>query len=75
MLAREADGTKFRLLGVGLSEFSDARLADPVDLVDGGAAKRAKAEAAVDSIRDRFGDRAVELGLVFEPRRSGAPKR
>jgi DNA polymerase-4 len=67
LLAPEADGTMFRLLGVGISEFADPRLADPDDLVDTGARKRAAAEAAVDRIRDKFGNRALELGLTFEP--------
>jgi DNA polymerase-4 len=71
MLARETDGTVFRLIGIGVSEFADPRLADPDDLIDPAASKRAAAEAAVDSIRDRFGARAVELGLVFD---RGSPK-
>ena len=67
LLAREADGaTKFRLIGVGVSEFADPRLADPDDLIDPAATKRARAEHAVDVIRDRFGTKAVELGLVFD---------
>ena len=77
MLALEADGTRFRLIGIGISEFADPRLADPDDLIDAGARKRAAAEAAVDRIRDKFGNRAVELGLTFEPdeTRPATPKR
>ena len=74
LLARETDGTRFRLIGIGVSEFADPALADPEDLVDRDAAKRAAAEAAMDTIRDRFGKRAVETGLVFDgvpaPRRT-----
>ncbi len=67
LLAREADGkVRFRLIGIGVAEFADPRLADPTDLVDPGAGKRAAAEAAIDTIRDKFGTRAVELGLVFD---------
>jgi DNA polymerase IV len=66
LLAKEADGTRFRLIGVGVSEFSQPALADPIDLVDIGAAKRAAAEGAIDRIRDRFGNRSVDLGLVFD---------
>jgi len=69
LLSREIDGTRFRLLGIGVSEFSDPRLADPADLIDAGAGKRAAAEAAIDDIRGKFGQSAVELGLVFD--RSG----
>ena len=66
LLAPEADGTKYRLIGIGISDFVDPRLADPADLVDRGAAKRAAAEAAMDQIRGKFGNEAVELGLVFD---------
>jgi DNA polymerase-4 len=71
MLAREADGTKYRLLGIGISDFADPALADPQDLADPDAGKRARAEAAIDTIRGKFGREAVEMGLVFDrdPRR------
>lgn len=65
LLREEADGTAFRLIGVSLSHFVDPALADPGDLLDPQAAKRAAAEAAVDTVRDRFGRGAVELGLTF----------
>ena len=65
LLEHEADGTKFRLLGVGLSALDGADQADPADLVDGRAAL---AEHAVDSVRARFGDDAVVRGLAFERR-------
>jgi DNA polymerase IV len=63
LLEREADGTRFRLLGVGLSALDTADHADPADLVDGRAAL---AEHAVDSARARFGDGAIVRGLAFE---------
>jgi len=63
LLEPEADGTRFRLLGVGLSALENADRADPADLVDGRAAQ---AEHAVDSVRARFGDDAVVRGLAFE---------
>jgi DNA polymerase-4 len=66
LLARETDGTKFRLIGIGLSDLADSGRADPRDLVDADASKRAAAEAAVDAIRGKFGNAAVELGLVFD---------
>ncbi len=64
LLERETDGTKFRLLGVGLSALTTADRADPADFVDGRAAE---AEHAVDRVRARFGDDAVVRGLAFEP--------
>jgi DNA polymerase-4 len=63
LLERETDGTKFRLLGVGMSAIDTADQADPADLVDG---RSALAEHAVDSVRARFGDDAVVRGLAFE---------
>ena len=66
LLARKADGTRFRLIGIGVSEFGDPRPADPADLIDRTASRRAAAEAAIDDIRGRFGNRAVETGLVFD---------
>jgi DNA polymerase IV len=64
LLEREADGTKFRLLGVGLSALTTADVADPADFVGGRAAE---AEHAVDRVRARFGEGAVVRGLAFEP--------
>jgi DNA polymerase-4 len=63
LLEREADGTKFRLLGVGLSALAATDQADPADFVDGRAVE---AEHAVDRVRARFGDDAVIRGLAFE---------
>ncbi len=65
LLAREVDGTAFRLIGISLSHFEDPALADPDDLLDPAAAKRAAAEAAIDKVRERFGKTAVEHGLTF----------
>jgi DNA polymerase IV len=63
LLEREADGTKFRLLGVGLSALTTSDHADPADFVGGRAAE---AEHAVDRVRARFGDDAVIRGLAFD---------
>jgi len=63
LLERESDGTRYRLLGVGLSAIVDAQEADPADLVDGRAAQ---AEHAVDRVRAKFGDEAVIRGLAFD---------
>ncbi len=65
LLEHETDGTKFRLLGVGVSAIDTADQADPTDLVDG---RSALAEHAVDSVRARFGDDAMVKGLAFERR-------
>jgi len=61
MLAREALGQRYRLLGVGISELVNAK-ADAMDLADPKALKRAKAERASDKAREKFGDDAVMTG-------------
>jgi DNA polymerase-4 len=61
-LKREADGTRFRLLGVGLSNLAAAETADPQSLIDPEADKRAAAERAMDKIRSKFGGEAVGKG-------------
>ena len=69
-LKREANGTRFRLLGVGLSNLSAADGADPQSLIDTQSDKRAAAERAMDKIRAKFGGEAVGTGRAFKkPRR------
>ena len=75
MLERELDGTRYRLLGVGISELSAADGADPDDLIDIGGMRRARAERAIDALRARFGDRAVETGYTFGTEGRGRPQR
>jgi len=61
-LKKEADGRRFRLLGVGLSNLAAALEADPVNLIDPISDKRAAAERAMDKIRSKFGGEAVGKG-------------
>jgi DNA polymerase-4 len=61
-LKREADGTRFRLLGVGISNLAPATEADPASLVDIAGDRRAAAERAMDRIRAKFGGGAVGTG-------------
>jgi DNA polymerase-4 len=63
LLMRETDGTKFRLLGIGVSTLCPADLADPTDLVD---RRTVEAEHAIDRLRKKFGHDAVVKGLAFE---------
>ena len=65
LLEKETDGTKFRLVGIGVSDLCDGALADPPDLVDRHAERRAAAEAAMDKLRDKFGKGTVETGYTF----------
>ncbi len=75
LLRREIDGTKYRLLGIGVSDLCDAGKADPPDLVDTRSHKRALAEGAIDALRDKFGRGAVETGYTFGRGHRGKPAR
>jgi DNA polymerase-4 len=66
LLARETDGTRFRLIGIGVSALADAALADPADLVDVSGRHSAAAEHAVDALRAKFGRDAVIRGIAFD---------
>jgi DNA polymerase-4 len=65
LLEKELDGTKYRLLGIGVSDLGDSARADPPDLIDRDAGRRAKAEAAMDSLHDKFGTKSIETGYTF----------
>jgi len=66
MLAREINGTPYRLLGVGVSALTDAEGADPSDLIDRDADRRAAAERAVDRVRSKYGAGAMVKGLTLD---------
>ena len=65
MLAREADGTPFRLLGLGAQPLRPAAEADPLDLADPDAGRRVARQQAVDKLRDRFGAAIIGRGRGF----------
>jgi DNA polymerase IV len=65
LLRREADGTRFRLIGIGVSDLGEVRGADRADLIDVGGKRTAAAERAVDRVRAKFGSASIVKGLVF----------
>ncbi len=65
-LLRDAcDGTAFRLIGIGASDLCEAAEADQGDLANPDAVREAKREAAVDRLREKFGEAAVQRGLAL----------
>ena len=65
LLARvlnEKPGTKFRLIGIGVSGLVDAVHADPPDLADPDKGRRKAAEQAMDNLRNKFGRGAIKKG-------------
>lgn len=65
LLQREATGTAFRLIGIGIAGLVEARPETETETLDVTTAARAKAELAVDRIRDKFGRTAVGRGITF----------
>lgn len=72
LLEREVDGTSFRLIGIGVTNLVESEKADAADLVDRRAERTAKAEHAVDRVREKFGKTAMFKGLVFGSARETA---
>ncbi len=70
LLQKETDGTKFRLIGIGVTDLCDPTRADPPDLIDVQSGRRAAAEAAMDKLRDKFGKGTVETGYTFGNKRN-----
>jgi DNA polymerase-4 len=65
LLGREATGTAFRLIGVGITGLTEASPEQETETLDLTTAARAKAELAVDKIRNKFGHTAVARGIGF----------
>jgi DNA polymerase-4 len=63
LLIREIDGTKYRLIGIGVAALTSDEKADPADLVDIRSTRDAAAERALDKLRERFGKQAIVKGL------------
>ncbi len=64
LLKREATGAEFRLIGVGISQLSPA-VAETASL-DARFESLTRAERAIDKLRGKFGQHAVERGLGFK---------
>src|SRR5215468_4978935 len=62
MLTAEADGRRFRLIGVGGIDLCDPKDADPTDLLDPEGRRRAEIERVVEAVRDRLGPDAIRKG-------------
>lgn len=57
-----ANGTPYRLIGIGMSQFRPLIEADQPDLIEPQRAKRANAERAMDKLKERFGMGSVKKG-------------
>jgi DNA polymerase IV len=63
MLAREIDGTAFRLMGAGVSALRAGSPAHDADMLD---RRSADAERAIDGLRKKFGNAAVIRGIAYD---------
>ncbi|WP_044589213.1 DNA polymerase IV [Bradyrhizobium sp. LTSPM299] len=63
MLAKEIDGTAFRLMGTGVSALRPGTQANDADMLD---RRSAHAERAIDSLRKKFGSAAVIRGIAYD---------
>lgn len=63
MLAKEIDGTPFRLIGTGVSALRVGSAADDTDMLD---RRSAHAERAIDDLRKKFGSAAVIRGIAYD---------
>lgn len=63
MLAKEIDGTAFRLMGAGVSALQPGSPADDTDMLD---RRSAHAERAMDDLRKKFGTAAVIRGIAYD---------
>jgi DNA polymerase-4 len=63
MLAKEIDGTAFRLMGTGVSALRKGSEADDTDMLD---RRAAFAERAIDEVRKKFGRAAVIRGIAYD---------
>jgi DNA polymerase IV len=63
MLAKEIDGTAFRLMGAGVSALRPASQGDDSDLLD---RRTVHAERAMDELRKKFGAAAVIRGIAYD---------
>jgi DNA polymerase-4 len=65
MLAKEATGTAFRLIGIGAQPLAPLDAADHGDLADQETPRLAAAQAAIDALRGRFGDAVIKRGRLL----------
>lgn len=65
LLAPEADGTPFRLIGIGAQPLVARTLADQPDLADPSVPKRVATQQAIDALREKYGLDAIHRGRDF----------
>ena len=75
LLAAEASGRLYRLIGIGASALAPASEADPPDFLDPAAGRALRVERAIDAVREKLGHDAVVKGRGFRGQKSDAISR
>ncbi len=65
LLAREANGRAFRLIGIGAHDLVEADRVAQDDLFGGARVGENEIDKAMDAVRDKFGDDAIVKGRGF----------
>jgi DNA polymerase-4 len=65
LLEGEAQGARYRLIGIGAAGLAPAAEADQPDLLDPDSGRRAQVERAIDSVRAKHGGGAIVKGRAF----------
>ena len=68
LLAKEAGGRPWRLIGIGIADLIDAELAG-ADFFAGDERRRLASERSIDAIRAKFGADAVTSGRILRARK------
>jgi len=69
LLARETDGTAYRLIGIGAHQSAAPEDADRPTLLDPQIARKAELEKAMEALRAKFGRDTVLKGRAIDPRK------
>ena len=65
LLKPECNGLEYRLIGIGVSQFTDEQFSDLPDLIDTKKDTKIKAEKAMDKIRGKYGKDIINKGRKF----------
>lgn len=69
ILQREANGTAYRLIGIGATQFAEPEQADRPSLLDPNIGRKVDLERAMEKLRGKFGPQTILKGRGLGPRR------
>jgi DNA polymerase-4 len=75
LMLPELGGATYRLIGVGLSGLTAPDAADRGDLINQTARRDVATERAIDSLRAKFGDRAIARGIGLGREAASRPRK